>query len=69
MYRYSHAGAKGERIYSSYTFLTAALDGGEWSASRTGHALPLERIPGTRHIGGWVGLRAGLDTEARGKIL
>jgi hypothetical protein len=28
-----------------------------------------ERTPGTHWIGGWVGLRAGLDTEARGKIL
>jgi hypothetical protein len=28
-----------------------------------------ERTPGTNWIGGWVGLRAGLDTEARGKIL
>jgi hypothetical protein len=28
-----------------------------------------ERIPGTHWIGGWVGLRAGLDTEARGKII
>jgi hypothetical protein len=30
---------------------------------------PRERTPGTYWIGGWVGLRAGLDTEARGKIL
>jgi hypothetical protein len=29
----------GERRYSSYSFLTSALDGGEWSASRPGHAL------------------------------
>jgi hypothetical protein len=28
-----------------------------------------ERTPGTHCTGGWVGLRAGLDTEARGKIL
>jgi hypothetical protein len=28
-----------------------------------------ERSPGTNWIGGWVGLRAGLDTKARGKIL
>jgi hypothetical protein len=28
-----------------------------------------ERTPGTQWIGGWVGLRPGLDTEARGKIL
>jgi hypothetical protein len=30
---------------------------------------PAERIPGTRCTGGWVGPRAGLDTEARGKIV
>jgi hypothetical protein len=28
-----------------------------------------ERTPGTHCTGGWVGLRAGLDTEVRGKIL
>jgi hypothetical protein len=28
-----------------------------------------ERTPYTHWIGGWVGLRAGLDTEDRGKIL
>jgi hypothetical protein len=26
--------AQGERRYSSYSFTTSALDGGEWSASR-----------------------------------
>jgi hypothetical protein len=30
----------GERRYSSYLYLTSALYGGEWSASRPGHALP-----------------------------
>jgi hypothetical protein len=30
---------------------------------------PGERTPGTHWTGGWVGPRAGLDTEARGKIL
>jgi hypothetical protein len=30
---------------------------------------PGERTPGTHCTGGWVGLRAGLDTEAREKIL
>jgi hypothetical protein len=29
---------------------------------------PGESTPGTHRRGGWVGLRAGLDTEARGKI-
>jgi hypothetical protein len=32
-------------MYSFYSFLTSALDGGEWSASRLGRALP----PGKEH--------------------
>jgi hypothetical protein len=36
-----HGGAWGERRYRSCSFLTSALDGGEWSASRPGYALPL----------------------------
>jgi hypothetical protein len=60
----------GERRYSSYSFSTPALDGGEWSTSRPGRALaPEERTPGTHCTGGWVVPRAGLDTEARRKIL
>jgi hypothetical protein len=35
----------GERRYSSYSFTTSALDGGEWSASRPGRALPLGKGP------------------------
>jgi hypothetical protein len=31
--------------------------------------MPGERTPITHWIEGWVGLRAGLDTEIRGKIL
>jgi hypothetical protein len=49
--------------------MISALDGGEWSASRPGRAFtPGERTAGTHCTGGWVGPRAGLDTEARGKI-
>jgi hypothetical protein len=33
-------GAWGERRYSSNSFFTSALDGGEWSASRPGRTLP-----------------------------
>jgi hypothetical protein len=33
------------------------------------HFTPEERTPGTHCTGGWVGPRAGLDTEVRGKIL
>jgi hypothetical protein len=43
--RYRHAGAKGEMRYSFYSFLTSALDGGEWSASRLGRALPPGKNP------------------------
>jgi hypothetical protein len=32
--RYCDAGAKGERKYSSYSFLSSVLDEGEWPASR-----------------------------------
>jgi hypothetical protein len=32
--------AQGERIYSSYSFMSLALDGSEWSASRLCRALP-----------------------------
>jgi hypothetical protein len=34
-----HEGAWVERRYSSYSFSTSALDGGEWSALRPGLAL------------------------------
>jgi hypothetical protein len=36
---------EGERRYSSYSFSTSALDGGEWSASRPGRALPPGKGP------------------------
>jgi hypothetical protein len=47
---------------------TSALDGGEWSASPAS-LYPRRKDPGTHSTGGWVGPRAGLDTEGRGKIL
>jgi hypothetical protein len=48
-----------------HIFLTSALVGGEWPASRPCHFIPGERAPGTHWIGGWVGPRAGLDDEKR----
>jgi hypothetical protein len=33
------------RRYSSYSYLTSALDGGEWSASRPGRVLPPGKGP------------------------
>jgi hypothetical protein len=66
--RYRHAGTNGERKQ-----LLLILDLGSewgWMVSIT----PWPRFapgkdPGIHWIGGWVGLRAGLDTGARGKIL
>jgi hypothetical protein len=37
-------------------FLTSALVGGEWSASRPGSLVFGERVPGNHWIEGWVGL-------------
>ena len=40
--------------------MTAALEGGEWSAARPGRNLLRER-PGTQFTEGYVGPRASLD--------
>jgi hypothetical protein len=57
----------GEKRYSSYSFST------RWglvvSVTLQPHFSPGERTTGTHCTGGWVGPRAGLDTEATGKIL
>jgi hypothetical protein len=50
-----HEGVLGKWRYSSIHSLTSALDGGEWSASRSGRFTPRERASGTHWIGGWVG--------------
>jgi hypothetical protein len=51
-----------------HIFLTSALVGGEWSASRPYRFIPGERGPGTQWIGGWVGPRAGLDDVEKRKF-
>jgi hypothetical protein len=58
----------GEWMYSSTHSLTLALDGGEWSASRSGRFTPRERAPVTHWIRGWVGPRAVLDAMVKRKI-
>jgi hypothetical protein len=45
-----------------HVFLTSALVGGEWSASRSGSFTTGEGTSGPHWIGGWVSPRAGLDT-------
>jgi hypothetical protein len=47
----------------------SALARGEWSASRPCRFTPKERAPGTHWIGGWAGLRAGLDNVEKKKFL
>jgi hypothetical protein len=44
-----------------HIFLTSALVGSEWSASRPGHFTPGKRAASTHWIKDWVGVRAGLD--------
>jgi hypothetical protein len=52
-----------------HTFLTSALDGGEWSASRPSCCTPRERAPGIHCVGGRVGHNTGLIAVAKRKIL
>jgi hypothetical protein len=49
-------------------YLTSAIDGGEWSASRPGRFTAKEKDPGTPWLGGWVGPRAVLDAVVKRRI-
>jgi hypothetical protein len=51
------------KVYEE-VFLTSALVGEEWSASRPGSFTPRMSVAGTHWMGGWLGSRAGLgDAE------
>jgi hypothetical protein len=63
-----HGGVLGEWKYSSTHSLTSALDGGEWSASRSGRFTPKERDPNTRWIRSWVSPSAVLDKVVKRRI-
>jgi hypothetical protein len=58
----------GEERYRSYSLLTSALGGVSGQRHAPAALYPRERNPGTHWTGGWVGSKAGLDTEVRGKI-
>jgi hypothetical protein len=62
-----HVDVFGEWRYTSSSThpLTSALDGGEWPASRSGLFTPMEGVPATHWIGGWVGPRAVLDAVVK----
>jgi len=48
--------------------LTSALEEGKWSASCPGRFTPRERAPDIHWLGGWVGLRAGLEALEKRRI-
>jgi hypothetical protein len=50
-----------------HAFLTSVLYGRDWSASLPGGFITRERAADIRFIGGWVGLRTGLDVMANEK--
>jgi hypothetical protein len=52
-----------------HVFLTSAVVGGEWSASRPGSFTPGDRAPGTHWIGAWVGARTGLDAVEKRRFV
>jgi hypothetical protein len=58
-----------ERRYSSLFLNLGTRRGWVVSITLRPPFTPRERAPGTHCIGGWVGPRAGLDAEIRGKIL
>jgi hypothetical protein len=58
----------GVDVYT-HIFLTAALAGGKWSASRPCRFTPRERAPGTQWIRDWVDPRAGVDDVEKEKFL
>jgi hypothetical protein len=60
---------QGGEEYSSYSFLTLALDGvsGQWQVPAA--LYPRGKTPDVHWIVGWVGLKAVLDKEAKGKVI
>jgi hypothetical protein len=64
-----HGGAWGERRYSSYSFPTSALNGVSGQRHAPAALYCRGKDPGAQWTGGWVGLRAGLDTDDRRKII
>jgi hypothetical protein len=58
----------GVDVYT-HVFLTSALVGGEWPASRPGRFTSGKRARGTHWTGGWVDPRAGLDDMEKWKFL
>jgi hypothetical protein len=56
-------------MYSSYSVTTSALDGVSGQRHAPAALYTRRKNPGTHCTGGWVGPRAGLDTEIEEKSL
>jgi hypothetical protein len=67
--RYRHAGSNEERLYSYYSFLTSALDGVSCQLYPAAVIYPPRKYPRYQVDVRLGGPRAGMDTEAKGKIL
>jgi hypothetical protein len=61
--------AYGELDVQIHVFLTSALHGGEWSASRSGRFTLREGARGSNWIGGWVDSRDGAEEVEKREIL
>jgi hypothetical protein len=62
-------GGTGEGRYSSYSFTTSALEGAIGQRHAPAALYPGRKDSGTHCTGSWVGLRPGLNTEVKRKIL
>jgi len=67
--QHTYGGPGGERVYSSYSFLTSAVGGGEWSALRPRRALTLGKGPPVPTVqeAGW-DPQLVFDSDVRGTI-
>jgi hypothetical protein len=65
----TYGGTGRDRKYSSYSLTTSSLDGVSCQRHVPATFFPRGKGPGNHWTGGWVGSRAGLDTQVRGKIL
>jgi len=59
----------GEAQTQLHSFSTLALDGDQLSASCHNHFTPVEKVPNTLRIGGWVDPRASPDGMGKEKSL
>jgi hypothetical protein len=59
----------GKRTYVwLHTFLISALGSGKWSAEHSNLFTPWDETRSTHWAGSWMGLTAGVDMMAKGKI-